>query len=199
MADEGVHEIQLNGKQLVFLFMAGTVVAVVIFLSGVMVGRGVGPAQAAALGGDAVDPTAEIETPDSAVAPAEGQPVSTQEELTYATRLQGRVAPRETFRIADEPATRERAPVIESEAEPDTAFAVPPGNGWSVHVGAYPRQTAEGIASGLAAKGFPTFIMPREKGLFAVRVGKYPNRRDADAIRIRLERDEQFKNPWVTR
>ena len=41
MSDEGFHEIQLNGKQLVFLFMAATVVSVVIFLCGVMVGRGV--------------------------------------------------------------------------------------------------------------------------------------------------------------
>ena len=41
MSDEGFHEIQLNGKQLVFLFMAATVVSVVIFLLGVMVGRGV--------------------------------------------------------------------------------------------------------------------------------------------------------------
>ena len=39
MADEEFHEIQLNGKQLVFLFMAGTVAAVVIFLCGLMVGR----------------------------------------------------------------------------------------------------------------------------------------------------------------
>src|SRR5512138_1576316 len=41
MSDEGFHEIQLNGKQLVFLFMAATVVSVVIFLCGVLVGRGV--------------------------------------------------------------------------------------------------------------------------------------------------------------
>ena len=40
-ADDGFHEIQLNGKQLVFLFMAATVVSVVIFLCGVLVGRGV--------------------------------------------------------------------------------------------------------------------------------------------------------------
>ena len=40
-ADEGFHEIQLSGKQLVFLFMATTVVSVVIFLCGVLVGRGV--------------------------------------------------------------------------------------------------------------------------------------------------------------
>jgi hypothetical protein len=39
--DEGFHEIQLNGKQVVFLFMAATVVSVVIFLCGVLVGRGV--------------------------------------------------------------------------------------------------------------------------------------------------------------
>ena len=39
--DDGFHEIQLSGKQLVFLFMATTVVSVVIFLCGVLVGRGV--------------------------------------------------------------------------------------------------------------------------------------------------------------
>jgi cell division septation protein DedD len=43
--DDGFHEIQLNGKQLVFLFMAATVVSVVIFLCGVLVGRGVRSAQ----------------------------------------------------------------------------------------------------------------------------------------------------------
>ena len=64
MADEGVHEIQLNGKQLVFLFMAATVVAVVIFLSGVMVGRGVRPARvdvATAASDAPVDPTTSVE------------------------------------------------------------------------------------------------------------------------------------------
>lgn len=39
--DDGFREIQLNGKQLVFVFMAATVVSVVIFLCGVLVGRGV--------------------------------------------------------------------------------------------------------------------------------------------------------------
>jgi DedD protein len=41
MSDDGFHEIQLNGKQLVFLFMFATVVLVGTFLCGVMVGRGV--------------------------------------------------------------------------------------------------------------------------------------------------------------
>ena len=41
MTDDGFHEIQLSGKQLVFLFMATTFVSILIFLCGVLVGRGV--------------------------------------------------------------------------------------------------------------------------------------------------------------
>ena len=67
MADEGVHEIQLNGKQLVFMFMAVTVVAVVIFLCGVMVGRGVRTPRAAEVADTATeapaDPTAAVQSP----------------------------------------------------------------------------------------------------------------------------------------
>jgi len=47
--DDGFHEIQLNGKQLVFLGMATTLVSVVIFLCGVLVGRGVKPLDTVAL------------------------------------------------------------------------------------------------------------------------------------------------------
>ena len=43
--DDGFHEIQLNGKQLVFLFMSVTIVSVVVFLLGVLVGRNVRSAQ----------------------------------------------------------------------------------------------------------------------------------------------------------
>ena len=50
--DDGFHEIQLNGKQLVFLFMAATVVSVVIFLCGVLVGRGVRAERAGMAGVD---------------------------------------------------------------------------------------------------------------------------------------------------
>ena len=39
-ADDGFHEIQLSGKQLVFLFMVTTSVVVGVFLCGVQVGRG---------------------------------------------------------------------------------------------------------------------------------------------------------------
>ncbi len=61
--DEGFHEIQLNGKQLVFLFMATTVVSVVIFLLGVLVGRGVRAERTAA---DAAAAATVAETPQAA-------------------------------------------------------------------------------------------------------------------------------------
>src|SRR4029434_4785602 len=41
MTDQQFHEIPLREKQLVFVFMSAVVVAVVIFLLGVSVGRGV--------------------------------------------------------------------------------------------------------------------------------------------------------------
>jgi cell division septation protein DedD len=61
--DDGFHEIQLNGKQLVFLFMAATVVSVVIFLCGVLVGRGVRAERSAVAmadvpSADQIEPTA---------------------------------------------------------------------------------------------------------------------------------------------
>lgn len=99
MSDEGLHEIQLNGKQLVFLFMTATVVAVVIFLCGVMVGRGV-PLQRGApvIVTEGADPTA----PDAARASTSGANLGTtsssaggpaaspasQEKLSYPARLE---------------------------------------------------------------------------------------------------------------
>ena len=41
MASQASNDTTPNAKQLVFLFMAATVVAVVVFLCGVLVGRGV--------------------------------------------------------------------------------------------------------------------------------------------------------------
>src|SRR5258705_9616995 len=78
--DDGFHEIQLNGKQLVFLFMAATVVSVVIFLCGVLVGRAV----KAQLGGVAensaastIAETTPTQPPTPAPAPAAGSDPTT--------------------------------------------------------------------------------------------------------------------------
>ena len=120
--DDGFHEIQLNGKQLVFLFMAATVVSVVIFLCGVLVGRGVraergseaetaelsapaepAPQQAASL----ATPTPAGSDPTVAAAPP------AVDDLSYFNRLQTSNPPAEKLKAPEQPAT---APPAEKPA-----------------------------------------------------------------------------------
>jgi cell division septation protein DedD len=119
MSDEGFHEIQLNGKQLVFLFMAATVVAVVIFLCGVMVGRGVPPQRASTGAGETdvvpLDPTARAE--DSSLSLSSGSSnasATAGETLTYPDRLADAAPPEETLK-----------PIVEPSAGPPVAAGVP--------------------------------------------------------------------------
>lgn len=109
--DDGFHEIQLNGKQLVFLFMAATVVSVVIFLCGVLVGRGVRAergdlAQTEVTSGDLAPalPPEIVRTPvpQAADLPAPPQPV---DELSYFNRLEKPTAPVETLAKPNPPAS----------------------------------------------------------------------------------------------
>src|SRR3954464_15556412 len=80
--DDGFHEIQLNGKQLVFLFMAATVVSVVIFLCGVLVGRGVKTERAvSSADAAAVAAVAEPAPPPAALA---ASPVAGSDPTTAA-------------------------------------------------------------------------------------------------------------------
>jgi DedD protein len=125
--EDAFHEIQLSGKQLVFLFMVTTVISVVIFLCGVLVGRGVHAEQAnagatAATTGQnepvsAAGPGATDRTPSPSVTPpappAEGQP-----QLSYPNTLQSAKPPAEDL----------RAPAAESKktAEATTSAAAAP-------------------------------------------------------------------------
>src|SRR5688500_15422575 len=86
--DDAFREIQLSGKQVVFIFMAGVVIAVVIFLLGLQVGRGV----FAQRGLPETNTTASGETePPPPPPPSAGQgataPITAGEKLSYAERL----------------------------------------------------------------------------------------------------------------
>jgi len=121
--DDGFHEIQLNGKQLVFLFIAATVVSVVIFLCGVLVGRGVRAGQvtlvdASAAGSvaDTAPQQAQAPTPtpagsDPTAAPA---PPAPADDLSYFDRLQKPNASSEQLK----PAPERSAAVVERPAPP---------------------------------------------------------------------------------
>jgi cell division septation protein DedD len=211
MADEGFHEIELKGKQLVFLFMAASVVSVVIFLLGVMVGRGVPPAAAAeetVLTEDAsVDPTAVVDP--APTRQPEGAPVSTQEDLSYDDRLEADTPRPEALKPAVEATAHVPEPAVEPiPAEeppappPNPKLDEPAGKGYVVQVMATrTRADAERLAQSLGAKGYPAFVTMSPAATptpFRVRVGKYNNIREAQSVSTRLEKEEQFK-PWVTR
>jgi len=205
--DDGFHEIQLNGKQLVFLFMAGTVVAVVIFLLGVFVGRGV-----RAEAGN-VDPllaqqsSAIADVPPVASSSGSEAPASASEDLSYPTRLGNAEAPREELRQTPPPAPPTRAPA----AAPAAAAAAPSasdvpgepaGDGFAIQLAALgKREEAEGIVRRLAGKGYSAYLLAPPAGapaVYRVRVGKFQDRREVESVSARLQKEEQFK-PWIVR
>jgi DedD protein len=215
MSDEGVHEIQLNGKQLVFMFMAVTVVAVVIFLCGVMVGRGVRAPrvaeQADATRESPLDPTAAIHAPAPSASDSSGTgaPVSAEEKLTYPDRLSATPPPPETLKepartdVKPAAAVKDAPPVAPPvRATSKSAASEPAAGGYVVQVAAVKvRSEADTIAKRLQSKGFPSFVTTPSAGaarVYRVRVGKYNDRREAESVARRLEKEEQFK-PWITR
>lgn len=213
----------LHGKQLVFLFMSVVVLAVVIFLCGVMVGRGVRDARAPVEVADDVDPTiADDPTVEMAAPPASDETAELQypKDLTVSgpppdpplepvdeTPAERRAAPappsaRQESRIATAPRRSEDAVTAPAPGAADSAFREPPGAGFVVQVHAA-RQRAEavGIAKRLAAKGYQAFVTTAGTGpamMYRVRVGKFPDRAAAKAVSDKLEAEERFK-PWITR
>ena len=136
--DDGFHEIQLNGKQLVFLFMAATVVSVVIFLCGVLVGRGVRAeraAQSAESTTAAIEPTPQAAPPPAT--PAASDPTTaaappTVDDLSYFNRLEKTTQPAEELKpsasaAATSPASARLAPAdVKAPAAARPADVPPP-------------------------------------------------------------------------
>ena len=187
-ADEGFHEIQLSGKQIVFLFMATTVVSVVIFLCGVLVGRGVQIQRATEAERTVADPTAVA----PAGAPAEAAADPGAETLTYPQRLEG-----------DQPVPEQLAPPPRPAAPAESAPPAPADDGWVLQITALrDRSAAEALVKRLVDKGYPAFLVDPVPGepaaLHRVRVGRYADRADAERIARQLEREEQF-TPLIIR
>jgi DedD protein len=112
MSDQNFHEIQLSGKQLVFLFISAVGVAVVIFLLGVSVGRGVRGVTLAGAGLDTGSPgDTVVATNPPPATPAPG-------ELSYHDTLQGQGR---SARGATPP-----APPAEQPSQPPPAATPPP-------------------------------------------------------------------------
>lgn len=190
--DDSFHEIQLSGKQLVFLFMATTVVSVAIFLCGVLVGRGV---RAEGIGGGepiasaatpALEPVAEP-APLPLAVPEPPTPAS-EGELSYHDRLQRdrptaenltpRLEPKpEPERATPDPVepaapraeTSRTAERTRPERRPEPAAPVaapaPRSRGWAVQViSLRDRKAANDLVLRLTGRGYPAFLVPPEAG-----------------------------------
>jgi cell division septation protein DedD len=208
-AEDGFHEIQLSGKQLVFLFIVTTSVLVAVFLCGVLVGRGARsprgeePAAVAAAeqpGPDAAPPAAAPPTPAAEAA----------DELSYHKRLQGEGAAAETIkpRPADTPDPPAAEPPPPAAARPtasqrsDVPSAGRPGM-WVVQVIATRDETVAGtVVKRLTGKGYPAFLVNPAAGaaqpFYKVHVGRYNDRREAEQVSLRIKKEEQFQ-PWISR
>jgi cell division septation protein DedD len=125
-ADDGFHEIQLSGKQLVFLFMAATVASVVVFLCGVLVGRGVRDERStleSMLSDAATDLTpAAVDAPPDAAAQGTTLEPPTAEDLSYFNRLEQPNLPPEDLKPNVAPAPRPNP----APPEPASAKVAPP-------------------------------------------------------------------------
>jgi cell division septation protein DedD len=215
-ADDGFHEIQLSGKQLVFLFIVTTTVIVVVFLCGVKVGRGARAAQGEEPEAAAVATTTPQATP-GAGPPAAEPPAPAAEaadELSYHRRLQKpgtsaeTLKPQEEAKPQAEPAPRPAPPVpAPRAADPPAAAsagapAARPGT-WAVQVIATrDRDVAGSILNRLVTKGYPAFLVNPPAGatpaFYKVHVGRYNDRAEAEQVSRRITKEEQFQS-WITR
>ncbi len=181
MSDEGFREFHLSGKQLVFLFMTATVIAVGIFLCGVMVGRGVPVPRTEVTvisDGEGGDPTqlapAPVVTPAPESGGADAPPV-----IDYGRLLESTEEP---------PVEQIRATPAEPRVEAPVAKADAP-------VAKLPRQAAAPAAkpgskpasksASAAAAEAPLPPAPAGNG-FVVQVAAVKARAEAETIRRRL-------------
>jgi len=198
--DDGFHEIQLNGKQLVFLFMAATFVSVVIFLFGVLVGRGVraergSEAETAELNAPA-EPAPQQTAPPATPPPSGSDPTTAAaappavDDLSYFNRLQGTNRPPEKLKGAEKPAA---APLSgrTAAATPtsgQTAAVPPVGQPAAPRaVTPPPEKQSAGAAVRDPAPGRQTAAdAPQGNGSYAVQIAALNLRSEADAIAKRL-------------
>ena len=78
----------------------------------------------------------------------------------------------------------------------------PAGDGFSIQLAALAkRDEAEGIVRRLTGKGYSAYLVAPSAGspaMYRVRVGKFKDRREAESVSARLQKEEQFK-PWIVR
>ena len=212
MSEPGFREIQLNTKQVVFLFIAGLVAAVVIFLLGVSVGRGVASPETTAGASQPAEPAAAEDTAAVAMpAPTAPKP----DELKYHDVLQGKDAkvgaaapptppdsPPDAKPAPSSTPTPTPSPQTKPAVTAPATKAAPPATGadFFVQVDSFgSKANADRQLARLKTIGVGAFIFeaPGPGAKYKVRVGPFADRSAAVAMETRL-RKEGFR-PSVIR
>jgi cell division septation protein DedD len=210
--DGAYYEVQLNNKQLVFFFMAALAIAVVVFLCGVMVGRGVRDATLAVAQNDIAGGT--LSKPASI---PRATAVAARPELDYTPRLESDEVPKRLEPIrstspenAAGPKPREvapppRAPIPEAAATPPPA-APKRASTLGADSGAFTIQVvalktedaAQSLLSRLKGKNYRAYLEAgSDAGLHRVRVGRFATRAEAETVAAKLRDEEKFR-PYIT-
>jgi cell division septation protein DedD len=188
--DDAFHEIQLNGKQLVFLFMAATVVSVVIFLCGVLVGRGVRAERTATIS-EAPALTSAVRTGDvpsapaaiaPAAAPAGSDPTAAApppavDDLSYVNRLEKPTPPAEDLKPSPK--------TLPAPAVVPAASAVKPTTGKAASKSAKSASKEPGSAGSVDAAVTPKSPEPGPSS-YTVQVAALNVKGEAEAVAKRL-------------
>lgn len=207
--------------------MAVTVVLVVTFLTGVLVGRGVRAERNEAAQAETVidtpdtpqqnsAPPAATEDPRSAPPPSPAEEEGDAKAPKVADEQPPEAAPRTP---APTGPAAEKPPVVAANAPAKPAAPAPaktepvkpaaaaapataaPGTGYAVQVAAVnARGEADAIVRRLSGKSYAAYVeTPKgNNSVFRVRVGPFKTRREAQTVAERLKKEEKFK-PWVTR
>ena len=203
----------LGAKHVFFLAMSSAGLAVVVFLLGVMVGRGVSVVEMLTGHGSASasgeEPVVVVERPAVARTSRREPSVAATEgaDLSYYERLAEDRGAELDARFLEEGAPEPAAETVDASG----AVAAPagwggyavPSDGYSIHITTLREgAAAERMAQGLVDKGYPAFVVAPAAGapvqVFRVRVGTYADREEAEQVLQRLEGEESFK-PWITR
>ena len=195
--DGAYYEVQLNNKQLIFFFMATLAIAVVVFLCGVMVGRGVRDATLATVSNDIAAGTLTPSAEKTQLSTDKSKP---KPKLDYPDRLEtGSVqnklesvkseSPETTLRKTQpKPAPVRRAVTLGGS---QGAFAVQV-------VALKTEDAARSLLSRLQNKNYRAYLEAGgEAGLHRVRVGRFSTRAEAEKVVQKLRDEERFK-PYIT-
>ena len=178
--EAGFYEIQLNNKQLVFFFMAAVAIAVVVFLCGVMVGRGVHDATLAASGTSIISGPGASRPTQSAVAPAD-----VRQELDFPQRLEADEPESQLEGQASSPETLVAS--VTKKTEPKQSPSPFTETAETVETTSRPARRAPARSNAGAGQPSEPAVIGSEQGAFTIQVVALKTEEAAQSLVNRLK------------